>query len=146
METKISKENARELLDGFFEYYTDSNCDDLIVENEDELKSIEKTIKTLTKAIMYGRLEIDIENDGPPIVTLHLRDSKIKGVENQQLVFGRVMATSRIAMREAKDNDAYGKALAFIGSVCGVKGAYLSKIEGRDLGLFEAVMQMFQQV
>jgi hypothetical protein len=137
---KISKESAEEHFKIFLDYYEI----DLDEEDDDEVRSANKSIKKkIVKAIQLGRIEFKEENDTLNVYQ-HLKHS-IQGIESP-LVYKEPTGYSKIAMKESGKEDQYGKLYHLLGGMCGHGKAPFLKMRGKDLSVAESLGLLFLDI
>ena len=136
-ENIISSDVADEQIEALKLYY-DIDVDDL----PDNVKgAIVSSFKKIKRAIMEGRLEIEVTDD-----TILVKQTLCKvpaGVPGT-LAYKEVSGQSKVAIRD--DSTDHGKMYAFMGALCGEGSKAILALKGKDLSLAESLGCVFLQV
>ena len=137
MENQLSEESATELIERFVKFYR--------IYPEDLPKNISAGIKAclsaMRRALMEGRLEIDIEGKNIT-VTQHIDDIK-PGVP-EKIIYGKLKGRAKIGMDD--DDPGYQRIYALLGALSGDGLEVIQKLEGIDMSLAESLGTVFLQV
>ena len=133
-EYKLGEEAAREQLDQLYAYY-EIDFDDL---PEDLSRVMRATDKKLVKAVRLGRVEVTLDDKGIIQVTQNLRNGA-------PLVYREIDGQAKVAMGSKDDKDAYGKAYALMGSLCGLGETAITQLKSHDLSVVECLGTVFLQ-
>lgn len=139
-ENVISDEVAQKQLDSLLEYY-DIDMNDF--ENDTQKDGLKTACKKLKKAIRKGLLEIKEEEDSL-IVYQHL-NKPIDGVKNP-IKYREIDGRCKIAMKESKDGDHYGKLYSLMGGLSGEGYQVMMRFKGIDLSVMECLGSLFLNV
>ena len=131
---KISEDAAREQLDALFEYY-EIETDEL---PDAQKKATEAAGLKLLKAIRIGRLEIDLDDDDIIRIKQNIRNG-------EPLIYREIDGKAKVAMSRKDDGDAYGKAYAMMGSLCGLGETAIISLKSHDLSVVECLGMVFLQ-
>lgn len=131
---KVGAEAAREQLNVLYEYY-EIDFDDLPV----KLKTVlEATDKKLLKSVRMGRVEISLDDKNIIKVIQHIRNG-------EPLVYREIDGAAKVAMGNKDEQDAYGKAYALMGALCGLGEAAITQLKSHDLSVVECLGTVFLQ-
>ena len=133
-EYKLSEESARHQLDQLYEYY-EIDFDDSPKEIATALRA---TDRKLVKAVRHGRVEIALDDKGIILVTQNIRNG-------EPLVYREIDGQAKVAMGSKDDGDAYGKAYALMGSLCGLGETAITQLKSHDLSVVECLGTVFLQ-
>jgi hypothetical protein len=138
---QISKETAKDQLDQLLNYY-DLDPDDykeIQVDGNSAGIAIDVSIKKITKAIMKGRLEITLDDNGRPFVVQHLV-GRYKSVD--KLTYKPITGSAKVEMDKRK-GESNSKLYALMGSLSGEGAEIIQALEGPDLSLVESLGGLF---
>jgi len=135
LDYKVSEESAREQLDAMYDYY-EIDFDELPEKLAPVLKA---TDAKLLKAVRLGRVEMALGDDGVIVVTQHLRSG------GDPLVYREIDGQAKVAMGAKDADDAYGKAYALMGALCGLGETAITKLKSHDLAVVECLGTVFLQ-
>lgn len=130
-----SKETAKNELKKMLDYY---EIEIEEIEDEKLRTAIENSYNRLIKAVMKGRLRINL-NDGIEIVQ-KLKDG------TTEIKYKEINGKAKTAMAGKKEDDFYGKAYALMGSLSGLGESAISSLKGVDLSLVEVLGLIFLAV
>lgn len=133
----LSEENAEEQFNLLLEYYDIDEPED-----DDLKKAFGMAKRKLIKAIRKGRLEIKEENGLKVYQNLSQKYTQMES----PIVYGEVCGKAKIAMREASDNDNYGKIYALLGGLTGNGSGQIKVLKGIDLAIAENLGSVFLMV
>lgn len=140
-EVKISAEMADEQLNLFFEYY---DIDENEINDEDIKRGMISARNKLHRAIMQGRLEILEELDS--LVIRQTIKRPPKGLTSNPIVYKELDGTAKIAMKDRKTADQYGKIYALLGKLSGEGIVVIQQLKGADLSVAEMLGVLFLTV
>lgn len=135
----IAVENAEKQLNLLMDYY-EISVDEIA--DDDQKQGLRNSIKSLTKAIQTGRVEIKLEDD-TPIVYQNLK--KPVG-DMHQIKYNEITGRAKIAMKDNKENDHYGRMYSFLGGLSGHGATVIMKLKGKDLSIAEYLGVFFLAV
>lgn len=129
-----SKETAKNEIKKMLDYY---EIEIEEIEDEKLRTAIENSYKRLIKAVMKGRLRINL-NDGIEII----QKTRI----GEEIKYREINGKAKSAMAGKKEDDFYGKAYALMGSLSGLGESAISSLKGVDLSLVEVLGLIFLAV
>ena len=140
---KLSKESAEEILDSYLDYF-DLTLVELLEENE-ENDGIDKAIKTsynrLVKDIRKEKVEIEVSEE-----TCTLTQHVGKHEKRKSLVYRELSGAAKVAMKNSKSDDLYGKIYSLVGSLTGLGKEGITQLTGRDLSTAESIGMLLMQI
>jgi len=137
MSNTISDEGSQEQIDALKDYYG-IDIDDL----PDSVKgAIESSFAKMKRAIMNGRLEIEVNEE---TILVHQTLQRPPAGAPNPLVYKEVSGSAKIAIKD--DSTDHGKVYAFLGALSGEGAGVIQKLKGKDLSLAESLGCVFLQV
>lgn len=133
----ISEEAARDQLDLLLDFY---DIDLNGIDDEQLSRVMNSNCSKLVRSIMKGRVEI-VEKDDTVVVKQYLK-RPIKGVDNP-IEYKEITGRAKIAMKDYKDTDYYGRMYALLGSLSGVGASSIMAMKGVDLSVAECLCSVF---
>lgn len=133
-EYKISEEAAAEQIDALFDYYEI----DLNELPGAQKKATEAARGKLLRATRLGRVEIDLDDDGVIRVKQNIRNG-------EPLTYREIDGKAKVAMSGKDADDAYGRAYAMMGSLCGLGETAVISLKSHDLTVVECLGMVFLQ-
>ena len=131
---KVGEEAAREQLDMLYDYY-EIDFNDL----PEKLKTaLEATDKKLLKSVRRGRIEVSLDEKNIIKVVQNIRSG-------EPLVYREIDGAAKVAMGNKDENDAYGKAYALMGALCGLGETAITQLKSHDLSVVECLGTVFLQ-
>ena len=134
MDYKISEEAAIEQIDVLFDYYEI----DIAGLPKAQKQVTEAARRKLIKAIRIGRVEVGLDADGIIAVKQNIRNG-------EPLIYREIDGKAKVAMSGKDDGDAYGRAYAMMGSLCGLGEAAIISLKSHDLSVVECLGMVFLQ-
>ena len=131
---KLGTEAAREQLNVLYDYYEID-----FSELPEKLKTaLEATDKKLLKSVRLGRVEISLDEKNIVKVVQTIRNG-------EPLVYREIDGAAKVAMGSKDENDAYGKAYALMGALCGLGETAITQLKSHDLSVVECLGTVFLQ-
>ena len=134
MDYKISEEAAIEQIDVLFDYYEI----DIAGLPKAQKQATEAARRKLIKAIRIGRVEVGLDADGIIAVKQNIRNG-------EPLIYREIDGKAKVAMSGKDDGDAYGRAYAMMGSLCGLGETAIISLKSHDLSVVECLGMVFLQ-
>ncbi len=131
---KISEEAAHEQVDMLYAYY-EIDVDDL---PDAQKQATEAAGRKLLKAVRIGRLEIDMDDSDVIRIKQNIRNG-------EPLTYREIDGKAKVAMSRKDDGDAYGRAYALMGSLCGLGETAIVSLKSHDLAVVECLGMVFLQ-
>ena len=133
-EYKISEEAARVQLDELYDYYEI----DIVGLPKAQKQATEAAGRKLLKAIRIGRVEINLDEDSVIRVKQNIRNG-------EPLIYREIDGKAKVAMSGKDEGDAYGRAYALMGSLCGLGETAIISLKSHDLSVVECLGMVFLQ-
>lgn len=133
---KLSKENAQESLNEFFDYY-DIDIDD--IEDENQQTAMRSVEKKLLKAVMRGDLEFKTTDEAPEAIQ-HLKKSK---TNISTITYKVLNGKAKQAMNKKAEGDHHGRIYALMGSLSGLGSEAIASLRSTDLSISEGLGTVF---
>ncbi len=133
---KISEEVAQDQLDMFLDYY-EFELESL---PSDQRMVVEYSLKRLNTAIRKGFLEIKIEDDTIKVTQIL---KKPPAPDMTQIVYAELSGKHKIAMRDKKNEDQYGRMYSLVGSMTGFGETFFYSLKGIDISIAECLGGLF---
>ena len=131
---KIGAEAAREQLNVLYDYYEID-----FSELPPALKTVlEATDKKLLKSVRMGRVEVSLDEKDIIKVVQNIRSG-------EPLVYREIDGAAKVAMGNKDEKDAYGKAYALMGALCGLGETAITQLKSHDLSVVECLGTVFLQ-
>lgn len=136
----VSEETAEKHMDKILDYY-DLDIED--IEDAELKRACRTSIRKMIKAFQKGTLEYSEENEEPILYqTLRYPPHNHEGRIKYNVITGR----SKIAMKDNKQDDQYGRIYAFMGQLAKTGAPIFGKMKGPDVSLVECIGTLLIQV
>jgi len=134
---RLSAETAGEQIDGLIKFY-DIDVGEM---PENVQRAVTSSLAKIKKAVMAGRVEIELDAE---TITIRQHLSRPPKGFPGPIVYKEITGRCKIGIKD--DSGDYGKMYNFLGAVCGEGVGVIQNLRGKDLSLAEALGAVFLQV
>ena len=139
-ELPISYETAENEIESFLDYYEIYPEE---ITDEEQKDNIVGALESIIGHIRAGHVKVEETEDGDINIIQKLKLNK-GDLDTAKYESARI-PTAKVQMKNAKNDDGYGKMYALMGSLCGNGSPWVKNLKGVDYRVMEALSVLFLQ-
>jgi hypothetical protein len=140
-EPEMSYETAENTLDILLDYY-EVYFDEITSEKERD--NVKGACEAIINYIRVGYINISETKKGDILVSQKLKRAA-EGAKQEALYDSCYLTKAKVQMKNATNDDGYGKLYALMGSLSGNGSAWIKNLKGIDYKVMEALSVLFLQ-